>query len=90
MPIRYRDNKPPVYVCDDCGLAYTHDDNHMLILRDDVWLKIASKKTCLCDVCIAQRLQRPVMIEDLWVNNKGNISEINKWWFRKNYIIITP
>jgi len=81
MPIKFKDNKPPVYICDDCGLNYTHYDNHMLILKDDIWQGIASKKDVVCDICITVRLQRPVNINDLWVNSKGRISEINNWWF---------
>lgn len=78
--VRFRENKTPLYICEDCGVEYTHFNNKMLILKDDVWLSIAEKKTVLCDVCIAKRLGRAVTIDDLWRNYKGEISGINEWY----------
>lgn len=84
MPYIYRDNKPPIYICQDCGLNFTHFDNHMIILKDDIWLSIANKEDILCDLCIEKRLKRNIEISDLWINNKGIISEINNWYINKH------
>ena len=83
MPIINHENKPPTYICEDCGLNYTHFDGHMLILKEHIWLSIANKKDVLCDSCISIRLKRGVSIDDLWKNEWGNISEINNWFIKQ-------
>lgn len=78
------DNKPPTYICQDCGLHYTHFNNHMIIIKEELWLSIADKKDVLCDHCIEQRLKRRLKISDLWRNDSNIISGINDWFI--NYL----
>jgi hypothetical protein len=67
----------------DCGLLYDHFDNHMLILKEPVWLSIANKEDVLCDKCISKRLNREVVISDLWKNEWGQMTPINEWYIKK-------
>ena len=83
MPIITHENNPPTYICEDCGMQYTHFDNHMLILKEDVWLSIANKEDVLCDNCMAKRLVRDILVDDLWINEWGNISGINDWFIKQ-------
>jgi hypothetical protein len=70
----------PVFICQDCGLKYTHYDNHMLILKDHVWNLIANKEDVLCDHCIEIRLKRRLKINDLGRNTQGDIFPLNNWF----------
>lgn len=73
-------NKPPTYICQDCNIKYTHFDGRMIILKDSLWNLIANKDDVLCDHCIEKRLKRRLKISDLWRNEQGEISGINKWF----------
>jgi len=82
MPVIYHENKPPTYICQDCGLKFTHFSDNMLILKDYIWLSIAKKEDVLCDSCISNRLKKPVELCDLWVNENGITSCINDWFVK--------
>jgi len=75
--------KPPIYECKDCGLNFTHYDNHMVIIKDDLWFSIAEEKDILCDKCISVRLKREIKLSDLWLNCEGITSIINEWFINK-------
>ena len=67
--------------CETCGSIFNGSEGQMVMLRDDLWLKIAKKKEMLCASCIERRLGRKISAGDLKVHNRESF--VKKHGFKK-------
>lgn len=72
-----------VFICENCGMEITHTNSHMIILKDEIWLSIAKKEDVLCDGCICEKLNRPVLMDDLFRNDTNDHVLLNNWYIER-------
>lgn len=52
--------------CKDCGIKVNPFHGNMVILPDDLWIKVCDKiQDVICDFCIEKRLGRKLKLDDL-------------------------
>ncbi len=81
--MRLPDQRVPTWECEDCGQHITHNNEQMLILKDEVFLSIAKKEESPCPVCLEKRLGRAITMDDLWRNWKDEMTYLNDWYIDK-------